>query len=148
MKFTSLEHSNESAIFREEDGTITISVPIKIRKYSGRQQIVMPTNISYNDFKEKQALTVLQTALARARRWQKMLDSGQYRSMREIAAAEDVDTGYVSRIMFMNRLSPEIVRKILDDDIESNFSFNDIYREIPVLWPEQSKQINTVTALH
>jgi hypothetical protein len=50
--------------------------------------------------------------------------------------------------MFMNRLSPEIVRKILDDDIESNFSFNDIYREIPVLWPEQSKQINTVTALH
>jgi len=148
MKFTSLEHSNESAIFREEDGTITISIPIQIRKYSGRQQIVMPTNISYNDFKEKQALTVLQTALARARRWQKMLDSGQYSSMREIAAAEDVDTGYVSRIMFMNRLSPEIVRKILDDDIESNFSFNDIYREIPVLWPEQRKLINTVTALH
>lgn len=148
MKFTSLEHSSESAIFREKDGTITISVPIKIRKYSGRQQVVMPTSIAYNNFKEKQTLTVLQTALARARRWQKMLDSGQYRSMREIAAAEDVDTGYVSRIMFMNRLSPEIVRKILDDHIESDFSFNDIYREISVLWSDQVKSINVQRVVH
>lgn len=142
MTLTRFEHSEESQLFRENDGTITLSVPIKIRKYSGRQQVVMPMNIAFNDFKEKQTLTVLQTALARAKRWQKMMDTGQYQSFREIAALEDVDPSYMRRVMFMNRLSPEIVQKILDDDIESGFSLTDFSADIPILWAEQRKGVS------
>ena len=140
MKLTTLEQKDASTMRREEDGTITISIPIRIRKYSGRQQIFLPQNIVFNDFKEKQDLTVLQTALARGRQWQMMLESGKFKNLREIAADEKVDPGYVSRIMNMNLLCPEIVRRILDDDIESDFSFNEIYRDIPVLWEEQFKK--------
>ena len=140
MKLTTLEHKDVSTIHRDEDGTITISIPIRIRKYSGRQQVILPHNIVFNDFKEKQDLTVLQTALARGRLWQKMLESGKFKNLREIATEEDVDPGYVSRMMNMNLLCPEIVRRILDDDIESDFSFNEIYRDIPVRWDEQFKK--------
>jgi len=140
MKLTTLEHKTNSTVHREEDGSITISIPIRIRKYSGRQQVILPQNIVFNDFKEKQDLTVLQTALARGRQWQKMLESGKFKNLREIATAENVDPGYVSRIMNMNLLCPEIVRRILDDDIESDFSFNEIYRDIPVRWDDQFRK--------
>jgi hypothetical protein len=140
MKLTTLEHKTNSTVHREEDGSITISIPIRIRKYSGRQQVILPQNIVFNDFKEKQDLTVLQTALARGRQWQKMLESGKFKNLREIATAENVDPGYVSRMMNMNLLCPEIVRRILDDDIESDFSFNEIYRDIPVRWDDQFRK--------
>ena len=140
MKLTTLEHKTNSTVHREEDGSITISIPTRIRKYSGRQQVILPQNIVFNDFKEKQDLTVLQTALARGRQWQKMLESGKFKNLREIATAENVDPGYVSRMMNMNLLCPEIVRRILDDDIESDFSFNEIYRDIPVRWNDQFRK--------
>ncbi len=140
MKLTTLEYKTNSTVHREEDGSITISIPIRIRKYSGRQQVILPQNIVFNDFKEKQDLTVLQTALARGRQWQKMLESGKFKNLREIATAENVDPGYVSRMMNMNLLGPEIVRRILDDDIESDFSFNEIYRDIPVRWDDQFRK--------
>jgi len=140
MKLTTLEHKTNSTVHREEDGSITISIPIRIRKYSGRQQVILPQNIVFNDFKEKQDLTVLQTALARGRQWQKMLESGKFKNLREIATAENVDPGYVSRMMNMNLLCPEIVRRILDADIESDFSFNEIYRDIPVRWDDQFRK--------
>ena len=140
MKLTTLEQKEVATMRREEDGTITISIPIRIRKYSGRQQVFLPQNIVFNDFKEKQDLTVLQTALARGRQWQMMLESGKFKNLREIAADEKVDPGYVSRMMNMNLLCPEIVRRILDDDIESDFSFSEIYRDIPVLWEDQFKK--------
>jgi hypothetical protein len=140
MKLTTLEHKKVSTIHRDADGTITISIPIRIRKYSGRQQVILPQNIVFNDFKEKQDLTVLQTALARGRQWQKMLESGKFKTLREIAEHEDVDPGYVSRLMNMNLLCPEIVRRILDDDIESDFAFSEIYRDIPARWDDQFRK--------
>ena len=81
MKLTTLEQKEVSTMRREEDGTITISIPIRIRKYSGRQQVFLPQNIVFNDFKEKQDLTVLQTALARGRQWQMMLESGKFKNL-------------------------------------------------------------------
>lgn len=140
MKLTTLEKKDISTMRREDDGTITISIPIRIRKYSGRQQVFLPQNIVFNDFKEKQDLTVLQTALARGRQWQMMLESGKFKNLREIAADEKVDPGYVSRMMNMNLLCPELVRRILDDDLDSDFSFSEIYRDIPVLWEDQFKK--------
>lgn len=140
MKLTTLEQKDASTMRREEDGTITISIPIRIRKYSGRQQVFLPQNIVFNDFKEKQDLTVLQTSLARGRQWQMMLESGKFKNLREIAADEKVDPGYVSRMMNMNLLCSELVRRILDDDLDSDFSFSEIYRNIPVLWEDQFKK--------
>lgn len=140
MKLTTLEQKEVATMRREEDGTITISIPIRIRKYSGRQQVFLPQNIVFNDFKEKQDLTVLQTALARGRQWQMMLESGKFKNLREIAADEKVDPGYVSRMMNMNLLCPELVRRILDDDLDSDFSFSEIYRDIPILWEDQFKK--------
>jgi hypothetical protein len=82
---------------------------MRVRKYSGRQQIVLPRCISFNEFQEKHGLSILQAALARARRWQTMLDSGRFTTVRQLALSEKVDPSYVSRVMNLNLLCPEIV---------------------------------------
>jgi hypothetical protein len=56
---------------------------------------------------------VLVKALARAWRWQKLLDSGVYSSVTEIAQAEKISKSYVSRILRLALLAPDIVEGIL-----------------------------------
>ena len=53
------------------------------------------------------------TALARARRWQEMLDAGEVASVTELADGLDVDRSYASRILRLNLLAPDIVEAIL-----------------------------------
>jgi len=48
-------------------------------------------------------------ALARAWRWQRMLDEGIYTSVSEIGDAENISKSYVSRILRLALLAPEIV---------------------------------------
>ena len=91
MRPTTVERTDEPMLYRAPDGSITISIPMKIRKYSGRSQVLLPKTISHTDFKEKDELTILQAALVRARRWQMMLDTGKYKTLRDIAVGENVD---------------------------------------------------------
>jgi hypothetical protein len=48
-------------------------------------------------------------ALARAWRWQRMLDEGVYTTVSEIRDAENISKSYVSRILRLAFLAPDIV---------------------------------------
>jgi hypothetical protein len=52
-------------------------------------------------------------ALARAWRWQRMLDDGVYTSVSEIGGAENISKSYVSRILRLALLAPDLVDAIL-----------------------------------
>ena len=53
-------------------------------------------------------------ALARAHRWQGMLEGGEYGSIEELAKAEKINPSYLARVLRLTLLAPEIVEKILD----------------------------------
>jgi hypothetical protein len=53
-------------------------------------------------------------ALARAFRWKRMMDGGRYGSINQLAAAEKINESYVSRVLRLILLAPEIVEVILD----------------------------------
>ena len=53
-------------------------------------------------------------ALARARRWKRLLESGRYGSLAELAAAEKIDRSYLGRTLRVTLLAPDIVEAILD----------------------------------
>jgi hypothetical protein len=52
-------------------------------------------------------------ALARAFRWKRMLETGRYASINEIAAAEKIDRGFAGTILRLTLLAPDIVESIL-----------------------------------
>ena len=53
-------------------------------------------------------------AIARAHRWRRMLESGVYATIAEIAAAEKINESYVGRILRLTLLVPDIVETILN----------------------------------
>jgi hypothetical protein len=53
-------------------------------------------------------------ALARAHRWQGILEGGEYGSIEELARAERINPSYLARVLRLVLLAPDIVESILD----------------------------------
>ena len=84
---------------------------------------------------------VLVKALARAWRWQKLLDRGVYSSVTEIAEAEKISKSYVSRILRLALLAPDIVEAILGGWADQRVMLEKLERPLPVGWEEQRRAI-------
>ena len=82
--------------------------------------------------------SALVSAVAKAYRWQEQLESGQYASLEELAAANGVDRTYVSRILRLTSLSPEIVEAILDGNEPKGISLAKLRKKLPLIWAEQT----------
>ena len=65
--------------------SITVRVPITIRKRGGRRLVVAPDGAPWATPRARIDSTLVK-ALARAHRWKKMLDDGRYGTVTELAA--------------------------------------------------------------
>jgi len=93
--------------------TVTVRVQMTFTRRGGRKVVVVP------DGADAWAPAPridgpLVRALARAHRWQRMLDEGRYATIGEMARAEGVSAGYVSRQLHLTLLAPDIVAQILN----------------------------------
>ena len=77
-------------------------------------------------------------ALARAHRWQGMLEGGEYGSIEELAGAERINPSYLARVLRLTLLAPEIVDSILDGRHDpERITLERLMRPFPVAWGEQ-----------
>jgi hypothetical protein len=76
-------------------------------------------------------------ALARAFRWRKLLETGVYGTIEEIAAAEKINSSYISRVLRLTLLAPEIVEAILEGRQPVEMTLAAMMRPLPVVWQEQ-----------
>ena len=93
---------------------VTVRVPLTIRRRPGRRTMVsLPFETEGGRIATK-ADPALVKALARAFRYQKMLDDGLYASISEMAAAETIERGYLGTLLRLTLLAPEMVEAILN----------------------------------
>ncbi len=78
-------------------------------------------------------------ALARGFRWRKLLETGVYGTIEEIAAAEKINSSYVSRLLRMTLLAPDIVEAILDGRQPVEITLAMLLKPCPVQWQIQSE---------
>ena len=90
--------------------TITIHVPFRLVKRGGRKEMILPPSAQTR----RQADDSLIKALARAFRWKRMLDSGAFATIGDIAAKEGIAPSYMTRVMRMTVLAPAIVEAIVE----------------------------------
>lgn len=99
--------------------TVTVHVPMRFRRRGGRKTIAMdrarPSTLhqARSDPKPDPVLA----ALARAFYWRKLIDTGVHGSVAEIAGAEGINDSYVSRILRLTLLAPDIVEAIVHEDV-------------------------------
>jgi hypothetical protein len=123
----------------DNDRTITVTVPLRIRKRGGRKLITAPAAISAA--RPATPDDALLKALARAHRWKRMLEGDQYTSVAELAASEKLNHSYVCRLMRLNLLAPDIAQAILDGTQDADLELKDLIKPFPAEWDAQRKQL-------
>jgi hypothetical protein len=124
-------------IVADSEGRLTLSIPIHIQRRSGRKQVALPNGEITKARPWDSAPTLLQLALARGHRWLAMLESGEATTLREIAKREGIDNSYVSRMLNLTTLAPDIVAAILEDALPNHLTLFEIAVDPPALWEAQ-----------
>jgi hypothetical protein len=95
--------------------SITVRVPLTIRQRPGRKTVVTPVAREGGDAAiPTRADPAPVKALARAFRYQRLLDEGRYASISEMAAAERIERGYLGTLLRLTLLAPDLIEAILD----------------------------------
>jgi hypothetical protein len=70
-----------------------------------------------------------------------MLESGEVKSLKEIAAREGIDNSYVSRMVNLTTLAPDIIDAILLNELPDHLTLFDLAVDPPALWDEQRARL-------
>ena len=126
--------------------TLTVRIPMRFVVHKGTKRIVTPDDHGGEAMTDLRAgpEPALLTALAKAWRWQRMLDSGQYGSLADLAAAEKVNASTFSRTLRLLSLSPQIIDAILDGTAPAGVEFHHLREGIPHIWADQLPALNRI----
>ena len=113
-----------------ENGNVRVTIPL-IFKIAGGRTRIFTTDSEHVEY------TPIQLALARAFRWQKMIDEGKFSNIKDLAATVGVDSGLISRTIRLTLLSPKIIHKLLSGELD--LSLDSCRRSFPDSWAEQEK---------
>ena len=121
-----------------DDGrTITVRVPISIRKRGGRRILITPDGAQMTTgMVHRHVDNAVVKAIARAFRWREMIESGVCATIREIAAAENINETYVGRTLRLTLLAPGIVEEILSGRLPG-LRLDHVMKSFPVAWDVQ-----------
>ena len=147
MSNIQIRKTGDPAVGASSDGKLTISVPIQIKRRSGRMLVTLPNGEVAAPRPWDTAATPLQLALARGHRWLAMLQSGEVKSLRGIAELEKLDERYIRRMVKLTSLAPDIVEAILDDSLPSGSTLFDFSDDVPLFWEEQRNGCKVQPAL-
>ena len=119
------------------DQTVTVTVPFAIRKRGGRTLVITPDGVTSAPAPRTRVDSALLKALARGFRWRKLLEKGDFSTIEEIADAENINPSYISRVLRLTLLAPEIVEAILDGRQPADMTLSLLMQPFGVLWEEQ-----------
>lgn len=140
-KISIVVNPRQAEVNEASDRSLSVRLPIKIKRYSARTRIFLPDGSASDARPWDINPTPLQLALARGHRWLKMLETGECRSLREIAKKEDIDNSYISRMVNLTILAPDIVTAILDDNLPEHITLFKLAVNPPKLWDEQREMV-------
>ena len=117
---------------------LTVQIPLTVRRRGGRKVMIAPDGTEAPVVGVATRIdSTLVKALARAFRWRRMLESGVVSTVGEIAVREKINKSYVSRVLRLTLLAPQIVEAILDGRQAAEMTLPRLMKAFPVGWGEQ-----------
>ena len=117
--------------------TVSVDVPMTFKLRGGRKVIVLPDGTQGNPLPKATIDNTLVKAIARAFRWQAMLDNGTYGCIKDIARAERINGSFVSRVIRLALLAPDIVELVLAGKQPASLTLKGLMAPFPVEWERQ-----------
>jgi len=112
--------------------TITVHVPFRVVKRGGRKEMHLPEGAA----QMRRTDSTLIKALARAYRWKRLLDAGSFATIEEIAAHERISASYLTRVMRLTLLAPDIIEAILDGRTPA-LGMDELLNPMTPVWSKQ-----------
>jgi hypothetical protein len=120
---------------------LVVRIPMRFQRRGGRKRIVAADGREITQPSKPQPDGTLVKALARAYRWQRVLDEGRVTSVAEIADSEGINRSYVSRVLRLTLLAPDIIERILDGRNPPRLS--ELLRPVPIEWTQQRLRLGS-----
>lgn len=134
-------HAQASKARISKDGlTATVSIAVSFLQRGGRKQILSPAGAAPWS-PAPRVDSALVKAVVRAHRWRQMLESGEYASSAELAKAEKVNDSYLSRILRLTLIAPDIIEAILSGRQSSTLQLDDLLKPLPAAWDQQRARL-------
>ncbi len=121
---------------------LTVVIPLSAKPRGGRKAMLAPGVLPM----PARADITLVKAVARAFRWRRMLESGRFGTVNELAAAEKINRSYVSRVLRLTLLAPHAVEAILDGRQPEGMTLTVLMKPFPVAWERQHDLQSNVAA--
>lgn len=115
--------------------TVTIRVPFRITKRGGRKEVQLPLGAN-----NRSPDYTLIKAVARAYRWRQILEDGEMGTIAELAEHEKISPSYLTRVMRLTLLAPDIVEAILDGNPPS-VGMSELLDPMTPIWAEQRVEL-------
>lgn len=119
--------------------SITVRVPLAIKHRPGRKTVVTP--VGPEPSASTAADPAVLKALARAFRYQRLLDDGRYASITEMAEAEKIERGYLGTLLRLTLLAPEIIEAIMSVGLPIELGLPTLLEVSPRKWDEQAASL-------
>ena len=121
--------------------TVTLHIPFHVGKRGGRKEMQLPTSAS----SQSKTDNTLIKALARAFRWKRMLESGEFATINELAEREGIASSYMTRVLRLTLLAPDIVEAILDGTHGPEVTLARVLEPVPLEWSDQRSFVRSAT---
>ena len=121
--------------------TVTLHIPFRVLKRGGRKEMQLPEGSA----QPRRTDNTLVKALARAFRWKRMLESGEFATIAELAEREGIAPSYVTRVLRLTLLAPDIVEAILNGKQGPEVTLAQVLKPFPAAWNEQRPRFQADT---
>ncbi|MBF0339499.1 MAG: hypothetical protein HQL95_00880 [Magnetococcales bacterium] len=115
---------------------IVVTIPMVVKKRGGRKLIIAPPGMEMAPPRDE----TLARSVAKAHKWLKMLESGQFPSIRALAEQEKVGESYMAKVLRLTLLAPDIVTAIIDGRQPDVLTWRELMKPFPMLWHEQRER--------
>ena len=124
----------------EEDVTV-IEVPVQLKRSGPAMKLIVKSAVSLAEKKADPKLTAL---IAKAHDWFERLSSGRSDSIQSIAKDDQVSTAYVTRVIYLAFLAPDIVQRIMLGDHPQELTAARLTRivNLPNNWTAQREMLD------
>jgi hypothetical protein len=114
-------------------------VPMKLKMRGGNTVMVLPDGTRVVERREATLDNAMVKVIARAFRWQRLLQDGAFCSIGELARSEKINPSYVSRVLRLAFLSPAVIEKILEGKQPAHLTLTDLMTPFPADWTLQER---------
>lgn len=125
------------SIQQQQESTISVFVPMRIKKRGGSAMLILPKKISRTADKPNYDYKMI-NAFAKAYKWQQALTQNSRLTVSRLAERENLSGAYVGKILRLNFVAPYIVKTIMDGKQPRGLKLQDFMdNTISDLWEEQ-----------